>query len=90
MQGWMFPYFQSRLLPGDFHPLITYLFTESKCNLDCHYCWAYDNHVSGMTEQVAKRSIAWLHSTTCRVLALMGGEVLIRPQFAHKVIDYAE
>ena len=89
MQGWMFPYFQSRLLPGDFHPLITYLFTESKCNLDCHYCWAYDNHVSGMTEQVAKRSIAWLHSTTCRVLALMGGEVLIRPQFAHKVIDYA-
>jgi MoaA/NifB/PqqE/SkfB family radical SAM enzyme len=89
MQGWMFPYFRSRLLPGEFHPLITYLFTESKCNLDCHYCWAYDNHVAGMTEDVAKRSIDWLHSTTCRVLALMGGEVLLRPQFAHKVIDYA-
>jgi MoaA/NifB/PqqE/SkfB family radical SAM enzyme len=89
MRGWMFPYFRSRLLPGEFHPLITYLFTESKCNLDCHYCWAYDNHVAGMTEDVAKRSIDWLHSTTCRVLALMGGEVLIRPKFAHKVIDYA-
>lgn len=89
MRGWMFPYFRSRLLPGEFHPLITYLFTESKCNLNCHYCWAYDNQVAGMTENVAKRSIDWLHSTTCRVLALMGGEVLIRPKFAHKVIDYA-
>src|SRR5271166_6412362 len=71
MRGWMFPYFRSRLLPGEFHPLITYLFTESKCNLDCHYCWAYDNRVAGMTEDVAKRSIDWLHSTSGRVLALM-------------------
>jgi MoaA/NifB/PqqE/SkfB family radical SAM enzyme len=89
MRGWMFPYFRSRLLPGEFHPLITYLFTESRCNLDCHYCWAYDNRVAGMTEDVAKRSIDWLHSTTCRVLALMGGEVLLRPRFVHKVINYA-
>jgi len=89
MQGWMFPYFRSRLLPGEFHPLIAYLFNESKCNLDCNYCWAYDNHVRGMTEDIAKRSIDWLHSTTCRVLALMGGEVLLRPHFAYKVIDYA-
>jgi hypothetical protein len=22
MRGWMFPYFKSRLLPGDFHPII--------------------------------------------------------------------
>lgn len=89
MQGWMFPYFRSRLVPGEFHPLITYLFTEWKCNLDCHYCWAFDNRVEGMTEDVAVRSIDWLHSTTCRVLALMGGEVLLRPEFAHKVIYYA-
>jgi MoaA/NifB/PqqE/SkfB family radical SAM enzyme len=89
MRGWMFPYFRSRLLPGEFHPLITYLFTEWKCNLDCHYCWAFDNRVTGMTEDVARRSIDWLYSTTCRVLALMGGEVLLRPKFAHKVIDYA-
>ena len=89
MKGWMFPYLKSRVLPGDFHPIIAYLFTEWKCNLDCHYCWAFDNRVKGMTEDVAKRSIDWLHSTTCRVLALMGGEPLLRPDFAHKVVYYA-
>jgi MoaA/NifB/PqqE/SkfB family radical SAM enzyme len=89
MKGWMFPYFKSRLLPGDFHPIIAYLFTEWKCNLDCHYCWAFDNRVKGMTEETARRSIDWLHSTTCRVLALMGGEPLLRPDFVHKVIYYA-
>ncbi len=89
MQGWMFPYFRSRLLPGEFHPIISYLFSESKCNLDCHYCWAYDNRIKGMSEDIAKRSIDWLHSTTCRVLALMGGEVLLRPDFAHKITYYA-
>ena len=45
MNGWLFPYFKSRLLPGQFHPIIAYLFTEWKCNLDCHYCWAFDNSV---------------------------------------------
>ncbi len=40
-------------------------------------------------EDVAERSIDWLRSTTCRVLALMGGEPLLRPQYVHKVIDYA-
>lgn len=89
LRGWLFPYVKSRVLPGDFHPLIAYLFTEWKCNLDCHYCWAFDNRVKGMTEDIAKRSIDWLHSTTCRVLALMGGEPLLRPEFAHKVIYYA-
>lgn len=89
MRGWAFPYIQSRLLPGDFHPIIAYLFTEFKCNLDCHYCWSYDNRVKGMTEEVARASIDWLHSTTCRALALMGGEVLLRPAFVHKVVDYA-
>ena len=77
------------MLPGDFHPIIAYLFTEWKCNLDCHYCWAFDNTVKGMTEDTARRSIDWLHSTTCRVLALMGGEPLLRPQFVHKVVYYA-
>lgn len=89
MQGWMFPYFRSRFERGDLHPIIAYLFNEWKCNLDCNYCWAYDNRVKGMTEDIARRSIDWLHSTTCRVLALMGGEVLLRPDFAHKVIYYA-
>jgi len=89
MRGWMFPYLKSRVLPGDFHPIIGYLFTEWKCNLDCHYCWAFENSVKGMTEDVARRSIDWLHDTTSRVLALMGGEPLLRPDFVHKVIYYA-
>lgn len=89
MRGWLFPYIKSRVLPGDFHPIIAYLFTEWKCNLDCHYCWAFDNRVKGMSEDIAKRSIDWLHSTTCRVLALMGGEPLLRPDFAHKIVYYA-
>jgi MoaA/NifB/PqqE/SkfB family radical SAM enzyme len=66
-----------------------YLFTEYKCNLDCHYCYSYDNRVKGMTEEAARASIDWLHSTTCRVLALMGGEVVLRPPFVHKVVYYA-
>jgi MoaA/NifB/PqqE/SkfB family radical SAM enzyme len=89
MRGWMFPWMKSRIYPGDFQPIIAYLFTEWKCNLDCHYCWAFDNRIKGMTEDVARRSIDWLHDTPCRVLALMGGEPLLRPQFAHKVIYYA-
>jgi MoaA/NifB/PqqE/SkfB family radical SAM enzyme len=88
LRGWCFPYVLSRALPGDFHPIISYLFTEWKCNHDCHYCWAFDNRVRGMTEDVAKRCIDWLHSSGCRVLALMGGEPLLRPDFAHKVIYY--
>ena len=89
MRGWLFPYVRSRVMPGDFHPIIAYLFTEWKCNLDCHYCWAFDNSVKGMTEDVARRSIDWLHDNGCRVLALMGGEPLLRPQLVHKVVYYA-
>jgi len=88
MRGWLFPYVRSRILPGDFHPIIAYLFTEYKCNLDCHYCWAYDNRVKGMTEDVARRSIDWLRDSGAGVLALMGGEPLLRPQFVHKVVYY--
>jgi sulfatase maturation enzyme AslB (radical SAM superfamily) len=89
MEGWLFPYIRSRVTAGDFHPLISYLFTEFKCNLDCHYCWAFDNQVKGMTEGTAKRSIDWLHGTGCRVLAFMGGEPLLRPDFIHRITHYA-
>jgi sulfatase maturation enzyme AslB (radical SAM superfamily) len=78
MRGWLFPYVKSRVRPGDFHPIIAYLFTDWKCNLDCHYCWAFDDRVKGMTEDTAKRAIDWLHSTPFRVLALMGGRWRIR------------
>ena len=89
MQGWLFPYIRSRVTAGDFHPLIAYLFTEFKCNLDCHYCWAFDNKIKGMSEDTAKRSIDWLHGTGCRVLAYMGGEPLLRPDFIHRITYYA-
>jgi MoaA/NifB/PqqE/SkfB family radical SAM enzyme len=90
MNGWMFPYFKSRLRRGDFQPIIAYLFTEWKCNLDCHYCWSYDNRVKGMTEDTARRAIDWLYDhTPCRVLAPTGGEPLLRPDFVHKVVYYA-
>jgi len=89
VRGWLFPYIRSRVLPGEFHPITAYLFVEYKCDLDCWYCWAYNNKVKGMTEDVALRSIDWLHDHGCRVLALMGGEPLLRPQFAHKVLYYA-
>ena len=81
MQGWLFPYIRSRVAAGDFHPLIAYLFTEYKCNLDCQYCWALDNKVKGMSEDIAKRSVDWLQRIGCRVLAYMGGEPLLRPRF---------
>ena len=89
MRGWLFPYVRSRVYPGDFHPITAYLFLEYKCNLDCWYCWSFNNQVKGMTEDVARRSIDWLHDHGCRVLALMGGEPLLRPQFVHKVVNYA-
>jgi sulfatase maturation enzyme AslB (radical SAM superfamily) len=48
MKGWLFPYVRSRVLPGEFHPIIAYLFVEYKCNLDCWYCWAFNNKVKGV------------------------------------------
>src|SRR5271165_2217072 len=64
-RGWLFPYVRSRVMPGEFHPITAYLFVEYKCNLDCWYCWSYNNNVKGMTEDVARRSIDWLHDNGC-------------------------
>jgi MoaA/NifB/PqqE/SkfB family radical SAM enzyme len=89
VRGLLVPYVKSRVLHGDFHPICAYLLTDWKCNVDCHYCPSWDNHVPGMTEDMAWRSIDWLATTTCRVLAIMGGEPLVRPAFVHKVTDYA-
>src|ERR1700686_5390668 len=88
-RGWLVPYVRSRVLPGEFHPITAYLFVEYKFNLDCWYCWSFDNKVKGMTEDVARRSIDWLHDHGCRVLALMGGEPRLRPDLAHKGVNYA-
>jgi MoaA/NifB/PqqE/SkfB family radical SAM enzyme len=89
VRGWLVPYIRSRVMPGSFHPITAYLFVEYKCNIDCWYCWSFNNQVKGMSEDIARRAIDWLHDHGCRVLALMGGEPLLRPQFAHKVVYYA-
>ena len=89
VQCWLWPYLGSRMHPDEFRPLLSYLFTEWKCNLDCHYCWAHDNRGAGMTEETARCAIDWLHDTGCRVLALMGGEPLLRPALIHKIVAYA-
>src|SRR5262245_26453457 len=57
VRGWLLPYVRSRVMPGDFHPITAYLFVEYKCNIDCWYCWSFNNQVKGMTEDVARRSI---------------------------------
>ena len=88
-RSWLVPYIKSRVLPGEFHPLLAYLFTDWRCNLDCHYCPSWNNRVPGMTEDIARRSIDWLHGTGCRTIAIFGGEPLVRPKFVHKVVDYA-
>src|SRR6266576_7199811 len=89
MRGWLLPYMRSRVLPRDFPPITSYLFVEYKCNLDFWYCWSFDKPVKRMTEDVARRSIDWLYDHGCRVLACMGGEPLLRPDFIHKVVYYA-
>ncbi len=88
-RGWLVPYMRSRVMPGQFHPITAYLFVEYKCNIDCWYCWSFNNKVKGMTEDVARRSIDWLYDNGCRVLAIMGGEPLLRPQVLHKIVYYA-
>ncbi len=88
-KGWATPYFKSRWHSKELRPIIAYLFTEFKCNVDCHYCWSFNNKTKGMTEETARHAIDWLHSIGNRVLALMGGEPLLRPDLIHKVVYYA-
>ncbi len=88
-QAWAWPFVKSLGYRNELRPIISYLFTEFKCNVDCHYCWSFNNNVRGMTEDVGRRSVDWLHSIGCRVLALMGGEPLLRPDYVHKITYYA-
>ncbi len=83
---WLWPYVRSRVHPRSFRPLLAYLFTDEKCNLNCHYCWAHRNRVPGITEEVARRAIDWLEETGCRALALMGGEPLLRPALVCRIV----
>jgi MoaA/NifB/PqqE/SkfB family radical SAM enzyme len=87
---WVFPYLNSRINKDDFRPILCYLYTEWNCNIDCHYCFQYDNKMPGMTLETAKSSVDWLKTLGCRVIALMGGEPLLRKDFVLEVIRYGE
>lgn len=56
--AWGKPYFLSRSVKSrkELRPIIAYLFTDYKCNLDCHYCWSYNNTVNGLDEDTARRA----------------------------------
>jgi MoaA/NifB/PqqE/SkfB family radical SAM enzyme len=72
VRQWVIPYLNSRIHADEFRPVLCYLFTEWRCNIDCHYCFQYDNERPGMDLETAK----------------MGGEPLIRKDFVLEVIRY--
>jgi len=85
---WIIPYTKSRIYSSKLRPILSYLFTEWKCNLDCHYCFQFNNQEKGMSLETATSSIDWLKTLGCRVVAIMGGEPLIRKDFILKVVQY--
>lgn len=85
---WYVPYIKSRFYSQSFRPLLSYLYTEWKCNVNCYYCYTWNNKVEGMSLETAKRSIDWLKTTGCRVVAIMGGEPLLRKDFIINVIEH--
>ncbi len=88
VRRWFIPYCSSLLYRDRFRPVLCYLFTDWKCNIDCHYCWQYNNREPGMSLETAKSAIDWLKTVGCRVVALMGGEPLVRRDFILDVIRY--
>lgn len=88
LRCWYVPYLKSRYYSGEFRPLLSYLYTEWRCNVNCYYCYTWDNRVKGMTLDVAQKSIDWLSGHGCRVVAIMGGEPLLRKDFIVEVIRY--
>jgi len=86
--NWLIPYVKSRLFPNQFRPLIAYLMTEEDCNLDCHYCWVKRRGGTCMSETTAMDALDWLRANGCRVVALMGGEPLLRRELVTRVVRY--
>ncbi len=80
-RSWFLPYIKLRLHPNEFRPILSFLYTDLNCNLDCYYCYSRGNKVEGMSMQTAIDALDWLHSLGCRVVAYMGGEPLVRKQF---------
>ena len=44
---WVVPYISSKIHAHEFRPALCYLYTDWKCNIDCHYCFQYDNDRPG-------------------------------------------
>jgi len=88
IKRWVIPYLNSRIHSNQFRPVLCYLFTEWRCNIDCYYCFQYNNDLPGMDIETAKSSIDWLKSIGCRVIPIMGGEPLMRKDFILDVIRY--
>jgi MoaA/NifB/PqqE/SkfB family radical SAM enzyme len=85
---WAIPYINSRVHAREFRPVLCYLYTEWRCNIDCHYCFQFNNDLPGMDLETAKSAVDWLKSIGCRVIPLMGGEPLLRKDFVLEVIRY--
>jgi len=88
LRRWAIPFLSSRIHAHEFRPIICYLFTEWRCNIDCHYCFQNNDGLPGMDLDTAKCSLDWLKSLGCRVVPIMGGEPLMRKDFIIEVTRY--
>jgi MoaA/NifB/PqqE/SkfB family radical SAM enzyme len=92
VRRWAVPYFNSLVHSEQFRPILCYLFTEWRCNIDCHYCFQCDNTYQGtaatMDLDTAKSALDWLKTLGCRVVPLMGGEPTLRKDFLLDIIRY--
>ncbi|MGA8178560.1 MAG: radical SAM protein [Desulfobacterales bacterium] len=88
-RSWLIPYVNSKIHSKQFRPVLSFLYTDLNCNLNCHYCYSRGQDMPGMTMDTAKYAVRWLKSTGCRVLAYMGGEPLIRKDFIVELTRYA-
>ncbi|MFC1886293.1 radical SAM protein [Thermodesulfobacteriota bacterium] len=88
-RSWLIPYIKSRIHSREFRPLLSFLFTDLNCNLNCHYCFSRGKKIPGMSMKTAKDAVDWLQSVGCRVLAYMGGEPLVRKGFIIELTRYA-
>ena len=85
---WIIPYVQSLIYNSRLRPVLSYLFTDWKCNINCHYCFQFNNNGESMSIETATSSIDWLKTIGCRCIAIMGGEPLVRKDFILEVVRY--
>lgn len=88
-RSWFLPYIKSRSGGSAFRPLLSFLYTDLNCNLNCAYCFSRGRDIPGMSMETARKAVDWLHKSGCRVLAYMGGEPLVRPDFIIALTRYA-